>query len=144
MYKIKGRRSSFGETYEKRMLLYFVAVNHLTSVLLKLVFCQMRPESSGRKDYGMPSSHGMFSGFLSVYVAIKLKGDLKRKGMILAFCSLICFSRWALGQHDLLQLIVGIGCGALMGNICPEADHLMQTIEMVVISNLDRIRKLRK
>lgn len=97
-------------------LLYFFIANHALSILYKISCRQMRPSRSTRYDYGMPSSHAMFVGFMTFYLPFiyhkfNKKIDYGITALIVVLLLLIAYSRIHLGHHTIGQLAVGFVVG---------------------------------
>ena len=106
--------------FEMRMFLIYLLLNHALSIVYKLLCQQLRPSSSSRLDFGMPSSHGMYAGFVFGYFTIQSKYLFVKKynwlaGYILVIGSLACiiYSRIYFEHHSIDQLAIGVGIGLM-------------------------------
>lgn len=114
-------------------------LNDIANNLIKNIIQEPRPidfgtfqKDSMRSGYGMPSAHSQFMGFFTMYIVLRLWcqwGDLSRKQrafgtvvIILASAGVLT-SRVYLGYHTLMQVVVGVTIGSLLGTL-----HFMASI----------------
>jgi len=111
-------------------------VNVALNGVLKRVVRESRPlsscgagvspfEAGSHEEFGMPSNHAQFMGFVAMFSTLYLQVRSKRSmlekvGTVVGtWCAavLCSYSRVYLGYHTSLQVVVGTGVGALFGII---------------------------
>lgn len=108
-------------------------LNDISNNIIKTIVKQPRPNSFGsfqqesiRSNYGMPSAHSQFMGFLTAYVSLKLWLQwvgIKTRQKILGLSLLILMtigvtgSRVYLGYHTIDQVCIGVLVGILLGSL---------------------------
>lgn len=98
-------------------------LNDRFNALLKSFLRQARPEACELEDFGMPSNHAQFMGFLLCYSALFLhqRCDCPRweaaawVAGTAALTALVCVSRIYLAYHTTGQVLVGLGVGLAAG-----------------------------
>jgi membrane-associated phospholipid phosphatase len=115
-------------------LLFFVfgtVLNNIINILLKFIIKEPRPTkdktiieigvANGERisfdKYGMPSGHAQNCGFVLAYTTPILQNPLLTSIFILiSFVSL--FQRYLYNNHSILQLIIGLLIGIVVGYGC--------------------------
>lgn len=80
-------------------------------------------EAGSHEEFGMPSNHAQFMGFVAMFSTLYLVARVKASTLELTIIALaswiaagLCsYSRVYLGYHTLIQVVVGTGMGALVG-----------------------------
>ena len=118
--------------WQTYVLLVGIILNVVFNALLKDAIKEPRPgrcdedtfDSGSVDEYGMPSNHAQFMGFLAMYVALFLfhRVEAPRWELcawsLLAFSAaqLVCVSRVYLGYHSVEQVSVGMVVGVVAGS----------------------------
>ncbi|CAD7700261.1 unnamed protein product [Ostreobium quekettii] len=93
-------------------------INSFVCKTLKLVINETRPESSRRREPGMPSSHANSLAFLSIFSALALYSERSIPGTtvvaatIVASAMFLSWLRVALGDHTTAQVLAGFALGS--------------------------------
>lgn len=99
-------------------------LNELVNLVLKLAIKESRPHSHLGSGYGMPSNHGQFMGFFSIFTVMYLETRiatsniwLKRIVQVGAILlgELVTVSRVYLGYHTTRQVLAGLLVGVCFG-----------------------------
>jgi dolichyldiphosphatase len=110
-------------------------MNEGLNLIFKFYWRELRPNNK-RKDYGMPSSHAQFMGYILAYLIALLRYHVRftegssrslpisekvLKGicftMLISVSFLVIFGRVYLNYHTPSQVLVGFICGTMMGNL---------------------------
>ena len=92
----------------------FALVVRVIGKWLKRVIKQARPIKSN--SYGMPSGRGIIVGFTAVYFFLLYPNMNKNTQAIIITASIFAtYMKYYLREHTLLQLVVGLVCGILLG-----------------------------
>lgn len=104
------------------MLLTGQLLNEAFNALLKGHLQESRPSGTERLDYGMPSSHAQFMGYLAAvapyffeFTVFHRLPRLFTKAIFPVASWAVGFSRIYLGYHDLRQVAVGFFIGLAFG-----------------------------
>ena len=123
--------------FELAAFLFNLVVNHGLSIVYKVCCGQLRPSESSRLDFGMPSSHGMYAGFVAWYAPQLLQNidyswRLHATLASLLISMLIFYSRVHFKHHTAAQLTVGLCVGIVHAKLAQIASKhyppLWQTI----------------
>jgi len=125
--------------------------NEIINSALKFTFRQERPLSEQAKleTYGMPSAHSQLIFFWATFscwmLLVRITFQSKWSNYLLCFgiiilASLVSFSRWYLGYHTLLQVVIGGLVGILFGSIWFGLLHLCVSKRFHVLEQMTLLR----
>eukprot|EP00002_Diphylleia_rotans_P004207 TRINITY_DN13034_c0_g1_i1.p1 TRINITY_DN13034_c0_g1~~TRINITY_DN13034_c0_g1_i1.p1 ORF type:complete len:167 (+),score=26.62 TRINITY_DN13034_c0_g1_i1:107-607(+) len=121
----------FQRQWRSVVFLLGLSVNHLLCIVLKRILAEERPSGSDREDFGMPSNHGQFMGFFTVYTLSLLHtvpSQFRGIKWLVTFALIIgmiivAYSRIYLGYHTFTQVAVGLSIGSTLARFWPKVLH---------------------